>query len=253
MKGINERGNVIIMLTAFSGMLTTARPYEICASGEASLLNDASPTGLRPVTKKTSLKSLTPGGNSNLGNGEARSSPGGNGATFGGFGKGSGSRGRLGEVTDGSPFSADGGCRSAEEDPLGAINTINAKIAKIAKIATIAYTSGLVLISELLHAQQQEKNRKMKIGLLARATWDHASAGTKCCSPATNVTAVDGLPWSGGCGAVPAGDSNQKSVGIVTNRDLCVALGTRDRRLRELCAGQAVSRRVAICRLRVRR
>ncbi len=93
----------------------------------------------------------------------------------------------------------------------------------------------------------------MKIGLLARATWDHASAGTKCCSPATNVATVAGLPWSGGCGAVPAGDSNQKLVGIVTDRDLCVALGTSDRRLPELGAEQAISRSVAICRFRVRR
>jgi hypothetical protein len=44
------------------------------------------------------------------------------------------------------------------------------------------------------------------------------------------VAAVAGSPWSGGCGAVPASDSNQKLVGTVTDRDLCVALGTRDRR-----------------------
>lgn len=49
----------------------------------------------------------------------------------------------------------------------------------------------------------------MKIGLLARATCDHASAGTKCCSPATNVATVAGLSWSGGRGAVPAGDVAQ--------------------------------------------
>jgi hypothetical protein len=115
------------------------------------------------------------------------------------------------------------------------------------------YTSVLVLISELLRGREPEKNRKMKIGLLARATWDHASAGTKCCSPDTNVAAVAGLPWSGGCGAMPAGDSNQKLVGIVTDRDLCVALGTRDRCLPELGAGQAMSRSVAVCRFRVRR
>lgn len=93
----------------------------------------------------------------------------------------------------------------------------------------------------------------MKIGLLSRASWDHASAGAKCCSPETNVAAVAGLPWSGGCGAVPAGDSNQKLVGIVTGRDLCVALGTRGRRLPELGAGRAMSPSVAICRFRVRR
>jgi predicted transcriptional regulator len=92
----------------------------------------------------------------------------------------------------------------------------------------------------------------MKIGLLARATWDHAPTWTKCCSPATNVAAVAGFPWSGGCGAVPAGDSNQKLVGIVTDRDLCVALGEKDRHLPELGAGQSISRSVAICRFRVR-
>jgi CBS domain-containing protein len=93
----------------------------------------------------------------------------------------------------------------------------------------------------------------MKIGLLARAAWDRASAGTKCRSAAANVAAVAGLPWSGCRGAVPAGDSNQELVGIVTDRDLCVALGATDRRLPEPGAGQATSRRVAICGFRVRR
>jgi CBS domain-containing protein len=70
----------------------------------------------------------------------------------------------------------------------------------------------------------------------------------KQCSPATNLAAVTELLWSGGCGAVPVVDSNQKLVGIITDRDICVALGTRDRRPSELAAEQVMSHPVATCK-----
>lgn len=43
-------------------------------------------------------------------------------------------------------------------------------------------------------------------------------------------------------------DSNGKVVGILTDRDICIAIGTRDQRPSELLAGEAMSRLVATCR-----
>ena len=56
------------------------------------------------------------------------------------------------------------------------------------------------------------------------------------------------LLWSGGCGALPVVNSNQEPIGIITDRDICVALGTRNRRPSELVAEQVMSHAVATCR-----
>lgn len=70
----------------------------------------------------------------------------------------------------------------------------------------------------------------------------------KYCGPTTNLAAVTELLWSCGCGALPVIDASKRVLGMITDRDICVALGTRNRRPSELMAEQAMSRRVAICR-----
>lgn len=70
----------------------------------------------------------------------------------------------------------------------------------------------------------------------------------KSCGPATNLAAVTEQLWCCGCGALPVVDASGKVVGIITDRDICVAIGTRNRRPSELVAEQAMSRQVATCR-----
>ncbi len=55
-----------------------------------------------------------------------------------------------------------------------------------------------------------------------------------CCNPATNLAAAVEMLWSHDCGALPVLDDVGRVIGIVTDRDLCIALGTRDRRPSEL-------------------
>ncbi len=47
---------------------------------------------------------------------------------------------------------------------------------------------------------------------------------------------------------MPVVDSAGNVLGIITDRDICVVLGTRDRRPSELTAEQAMTRGVAACR-----
>lgn len=47
---------------------------------------------------------------------------------------------------------------------------------------------------------------------------------------------------------MPVVDSTGNVLGIITDRDICVVLGTRDRRPSELTAEQAMTRDVAACR-----
>ncbi|HEX4073844.1 MAG TPA: CBS domain-containing protein [Candidatus Acidoferrales bacterium] len=48
------------------------------------------------------------------------------------------------------------------------------------------------------------------------------------CSPETNLGAAVEILWNRNCGILPLVDAEQKVVGVVTDRDLCVALGTRN-------------------------
>lgn len=70
----------------------------------------------------------------------------------------------------------------------------------------------------------------------------------KYCNPSTNLAAATELLGSCGCGALPVVDASRRVVGIITDRDICLAVGTRDQRPSELVADQAMSRQVATCR-----
>ncbi len=70
----------------------------------------------------------------------------------------------------------------------------------------------------------------------------------KSCDPGANLAAVTELLWTCGCGALPVTAANGTVEGIVTDRDICVALGTRNLRPSDVTAGQAMSRDVALCK-----
>jgi CBS domain-containing protein len=77
---------------------------------------------------------------------------------------------------------------------------------------------------------------------------DLMRSSPKSCAPTTNLAAVTELLWCCGCGALPVVDSRGRVLGIVTDRDICMALGTKDRRPSELVAEQVMSREIATCR-----
>jgi CBS domain-containing protein len=69
----------------------------------------------------------------------------------------------------------------------------------------------------------------------------------KCCDPSLNCAAAIELLWSAGCGALPVVNAEKKVVGIVTDRDICIALGTRNRRPAELQITEVMTSDVASC------
>jgi CBS domain-containing protein len=48
------------------------------------------------------------------------------------------------------------------------------------------------------------------------------------CHPETNLGTVTELMWKGNCGFLPVLESTGRIKGVVTDRDVCVALGTRN-------------------------
>lgn len=48
------------------------------------------------------------------------------------------------------------------------------------------------------------------------------------CGPETNLASVVETMWTRDCGIVPVINERNELVGVVTDRDICIALGTRD-------------------------
>lgn len=48
------------------------------------------------------------------------------------------------------------------------------------------------------------------------------------CSPDTNLAEATEMLWTDGCGTLPVVDAKSNVVGMITDRDICIALGTRD-------------------------
>jgi CBS domain-containing protein len=49
------------------------------------------------------------------------------------------------------------------------------------------------------------------------------------CQPETNLGSATELMWIANCGFLPVVGDDGKVVGVVTDRDICIALGTRNR------------------------
>jgi len=49
-----------------------------------------------------------------------------------------------------------------------------------------------------------------------------------CCGPDTNVGAAVELMWVHNCGMLPVVGTDRRLFGIVTDRDICIAMGTRN-------------------------
>jgi len=66
------------------------------------------------------------------------------------------------------------------------------------------------------------------------------------CSSNTNLGSAAELLWSQNCGILPIVD-DQKVVGVVTDRDLFIALGTRNRLPGDITVGEVSSGKVYLC------
>lgn len=70
----------------------------------------------------------------------------------------------------------------------------------------------------------------------------------RTCAPETNVAAAAALMLDGDCGILPVVD-NGGLVGVVTDRDLFIALATRNRLASEILVGQVMQTPVHTCQL----
>ena len=67
------------------------------------------------------------------------------------------------------------------------------------------------------------------------------------CSPGMNAATAAELMWNRNFGSLPIVEDGGRVVGIVTDRDLFLALGTSNRRPAELSLGEIMHKDVALC------
>ena len=68
----------------------------------------------------------------------------------------------------------------------------------------------------------------------------------KYCRPDANLAAASALMWTNDCGVLPVVEDG-KLTGIITDRDICIALGTKNRRAAEVRVGEVASQNVETC------
>lgn len=69
-----------------------------------------------------------------------------------------------------------------------------------------------------------------------------------CAGPHDNAGVLAETLWAKDCAFVPIVDEGRRVLGVVTDRDMAIALGTRGRHAGELAAEELMSRDVATCR-----
>jgi CBS domain-containing protein len=77
---------------------------------------------------------------------------------------------------------------------------------------------------------------------------DIMTKDARACRPDTNLAEASALMWEGNCGALPVLSASGQVTGILTDRDICIALGTRNARATEIAAAEVARRDALVCR-----
>ena len=67
------------------------------------------------------------------------------------------------------------------------------------------------------------------------------------CDFETNLASATELMWIGNCGFLPVMGQNGKIIGVITDRDICIALGTRNRLPGDVRVRDVISNRLFAC------
>jgi CBS domain-containing protein len=68
------------------------------------------------------------------------------------------------------------------------------------------------------------------------------------CTPDMNLGSVVEILWNRNCGILPVVDSQDRVVSVITDRDICIALGTRNRTASDVTVGEVATHVAACCR-----
>ncbi|HWT02097.1 MAG TPA: CBS domain-containing protein [Pyrinomonadaceae bacterium] len=76
---------------------------------------------------------------------------------------------------------------------------------------------------------------------------DIMTADVEACGPESDLAGAAMIMWRKDCGSVPVVDAERRIVGMITDRDICMAVCTRNKLATELKVGEVISGKVYAC------
>lgn len=67
------------------------------------------------------------------------------------------------------------------------------------------------------------------------------------CQPETNLGSATELMWNANCGFLPVEAADGKVIGVITDRDICIALGTTGRSSGDVTVAEVMSGKLCSC------
>ena len=78
---------------------------------------------------------------------------------------------------------------------------------------------------------------------------DIITSDVQCCGPDTNLAAAAKMMWDSDCGALPVLNVEGHVMGMITDRDICMAAATKNKPASDITVWETVSGKVYSCRL----
>jgi CBS domain-containing protein len=78
-------------------------------------------------------------------------------------------------------------------------------------------------------------------------TKERMTTTVSVCRPENNLAEVTAMMWEGRCGVLPVVDTDDRVISMITDRDICIALGTRNLRASDVQVKDVAPPRVFTC------
>jgi CBS domain-containing protein len=76
---------------------------------------------------------------------------------------------------------------------------------------------------------------------------DIITSDVQCCGPDTNLAAAAKMMWDSDCGALPVLNVEGHVMGMITDRDICMAAATKNKPASDITVWETVSGKVYTC------
>jgi CBS domain-containing protein len=78
---------------------------------------------------------------------------------------------------------------------------------------------------------------------------DIMTSDVQCCGPDTNLTAAAKMMWDSDCGALPVLNVQGRVMGMITDRDICMAAATKNKPASDITVWETVSGKAYTCQM----
>ena len=78
---------------------------------------------------------------------------------------------------------------------------------------------------------------------------DIMTSDVQCCGPGTNLAAAAKMMWDSDCGALPVLNGQGQVMGMITDRDICMAAATNNKPASDITVWETVSGKAHTCHM----